>query len=352
MLERDCGAEIQARVEAALDCAEPLSISGAATREAFNLPRPEMSISLADHSGVIDYQPDELVLRVRSGTRLEDIAGLLQQQGQRLAADVPRPAPESTIGGAIATGWDGPERAFGVSLRDTLLGCGLVNGQAQLVNFGGQVMKNVAGYDLSRLQVGALGTLGVLLDVSLRLSPVAEYSESRAFQVAADDLPRWWQKTRQLRPLLRACCVYREQLHLRLQGRERAVVAALAGLGGEPSDFDWDGVRDLCHPFFHSDSLAVVQLPRFSLPRVATGETLIDWEGARVWVRQGDYPELVSAAQAAGGFVRVLRGGPPQAEVPAADWHRRIKQALDPRQLFNPSLFARYFADGAQPPCR
>lgn len=354
MRDQDCTLELQNRVQSALNGEAPraLDISGGASRMEFNLPRAEQSVMLADHCGVIDYQPDELMLRVRSGTPLVEIDALLHEHGQRLAANIPRPASHSTIGGAVATGWDGPERAFGLSLRDSLLGCRLVNGRGQVVNFGGQVMKNVAGYDVSRLQVGALGTLGVLLDLSLRLLPAPETSASRSFAVSADELPQWWQKTRALRPLLRACCVYRGRLHLFLSGRETALRAAVAELGGEESDLDWSAVRDLRHEFFQASSLAAVYLPRFSQLELTRGASMIDWEGARIWVGDGDHAELYRAAQKAGGFVRVLRGEPVAVDDSAAEWHRRIKGAFDPAGIFNRALFAEYFATGEPALCR
>ena len=354
MRDRDSTLELQSQVQSALNGETPrgLDISGGTSRKGFNLPRAEQAVTLAEHCGVIDYQPDELVLRVRSGTPLMEIDALLQEHGQRLAADIPRPASQSTIGGAVATGWDGPERAFGVSLRDSLLGCRLVNGRGEVVNFGGQVMKNVAGYDVSRLQVGALGTLGVLLDVSLRLLPASEASASRSFAVSADALPQWWQKTRALRPLLRACCVYRGRLHLHLAGREKALRTMLAEIGGEESDLDWNAVRDLRHEFFQAPNLAAVYLPRFSYLELTRGESMLDWEGARVWVRDGDHPELCRAAQEAGGFVRALRGEPVVPEGHTADWHRRIRAAFDPAGIFNRALFTQYFVHGEPALCR
>lgn len=354
MRDQDCTLELQSQVQGALNSETPrgLDISGGCSRKEFNLPRAEQGVILADHCGVIDYQPDELMLRVRSGTPLAEIDALLQEHGQRLAADIPRPAPQSTIGAAVATGWDGPERAFGMSLRDSLLGCRLVNGRGQVVNFGGQVMKNVAGYDVSRLQVGALGTLGVLLDVSLRLLPAPEISASRSFAVSTEDLPQWWQKTRALRPLLRACCVYSGRLHLQLSGRETALRAALAQLGGEESGLDWPAVRDLRHEFFQAPSLTAVYLPRFSRLELTRGASMIDWEGARIWVSNGDHAELQRATREAGGFVRVLRGEPVAADGRMTDWHRRIKGAFDPAGIFNRGLFAQYFANGEPALCR
>ncbi|WP_346836666.1 glycolate oxidase subunit GlcE [Microbulbifer sp. SAOS-129_SWC] len=348
----DRSAALCEQVRAAIDSQQPLAITGGASRAGFGLQCEPARLRLHEHSGVIDYQPDELVLRVRSGTRLQPLRELLAAEGQQFAADIPAPAPHSTVGGAVACGWDGPARAFGVALRDTVLGCGLINGRGEPLTFGGQVMKNVAGYDCARLQVGALGTLGVLLETSLRLAPLAEVHESRCFEVAPPMLPQWWQRTRTLRPLVSATCYRHGQLHLRLSGRAAAVRDALQPLGGERSALEWGALRDLRDEFFHGAALACVHLPRaaqFEPPqnghcaRPAWNDVLVEWEGARVWVRDGDHRALARVAAAHGGFVQVLRGAPLPPAVTAVDWHRRIRSAFDPQGLFNRDIFALRF---------
>ena len=353
MTDRDSSMELQESVRAALDgTAEPITIAGSGSRGAFDLQPDSASLDLREHTGVIDYEPDELVLRVRSGTRLDTLRELLAAQGQQFAADIPGPAAHSSIGGAVACGWDGPARAFSVSLRDTVLGCRMINGRGHIVNFGGQVMKNVAGYDCARLQVGALGTLGILLDVSLRVSPLPETSITRSFDVGTGDLAQWWQKTRALRPLISATCHRDGQLHLRLSGRAAAVEDAVAMLGGQASTLDWSDLRDLRQDFFHGDTLACVHLPRGAAIPVERGTALVEWEGARVWVRGGDHRALQQAAAARGGFVQVLRGARLPPQNPAVDWHRRIKAAFDPAGVFNQRIFRERFVGGDLESCR
>ncbi|WP_193164814.1 glycolate oxidase subunit GlcE [Microbulbifer hainanensis] len=353
MTDRDSSMDLQESVRAALaGSAEPIAIAGSGSRSAFDLQPESASLDLRAHTGVIDYEPDELVLRVRAGTRLDTLRELLAAEGQQFAADIPAPATHSTIGGAVACGWDGPARAFSVSLRDTVLGCRMINGRGHTVNFGGQVMKNVAGYDCARLQVGAFGTLGVLLDVSLRVSPQPEVSVTRSFDVDTGDLSQWWQRTRALRPLISATCHCDGQLHLRLSGRAVAVEDAVALLGGEASAFDWAALRDLRQDFFHGDALACVYLPRGVSMPVERGTALLEWEGARIWVRGGDHGALQQAAAACGGFVQVLRGAPLPPQSAAADWHRRIKAAFDPSGVFNQRIFHERFVAGDRESCR
>ncbi|AOS98203.1 glycolate oxidase FAD binding subunit [Microbulbifer aggregans] len=344
----DRSAHLQAQVQEAQAERRPLEIVGSGSRAGMGLPLGPEAMSVADHCGVIDYQPDELVIRARAGTRLVELEHLLASHGQRFAAEIPAPTAESTLGGAIACGWDGPGRSLGVSLRDTVLGCRLINGHGEIVNFGGQVMKNVAGYDLSRLQVGALGTLGVILDVALRLAPLAERHETRTFAVSPAQLQDWWPRCRELRPLLSGSCWYKGHLHLRFSGRAKALDEVLASLGGEPSDFDWSALRDLRSDFFCAEQLACLLLPPRTQVEIPQGDILTDWEGARIWVKGGDHEELQQRALAEGGFLRVLRGDAVTPVVSAPQWHRRIKDAFDPKGVFNPVLFSSHFESGGE----
>lgn len=345
-VDNDCSERFAARVRELYTAATPeqphLTIGGNGSRVAFGLPG-DASLLLGEHRDVIDYQPEELTLRARAGTSLNALEILLAQNNQSFAAEIPQPSTQSTLGGAIATGWDGPGRAFGMSLRDSVLGCRLINGRGEIINFGGQVMKNVAGYDLARLQVGALGTLGIILDVTLRLQPRVEQSVSVSFSVEPGELSQWWQRTRTLRPLISGTCYLNGRLYLRISGRTIAVQDLLKQLGGDVTDFEWGSLANLQLPFFCAERLACVHLPRYSELPLRAGQALIEWEGARVWVRDGDHHALTLEAARLGGFVQVLRGPavPPQADAP--DWHRAVRNALDPRGLFNPSLFQSRF---------
>ncbi|WP_226704276.1 FAD-binding protein [Microbulbifer elongatus] len=341
-LGNDCSEHFAARVQelyTARGAEQPhLAIGGNGSRVAFGLPA-DLSLALGEHRGVVDYQPEELTLRARAGTPLSELEVLLAQHNQSFAAEMPQPTTQSTLGGAIATGWDGPGRAFGMSLRDSVLGCRLINGRGEIINFGGQVMKNVAGYDLARLQVGALGTLGAILDVTLRLQPRVEDTASVSFSVNAGALSQWWQRTRSLRPLISGTCYLDGRLYLRISGRAVAVQDLLAQLGGDITGFDWSALANLQLPFFCSERLACVHLPRYAELPVGAGQALVEWEGARVWVREGDHHALSREAARLGGFVQVLRGPAVPSQVDAPGWHRALRNALDPRGLFNPGLF-------------
>ncbi|WP_078085642.1 FAD-binding protein [Microbulbifer mangrovi] len=325
-----------------------LVVGGNGSRVALGLPG-DATLAIGAHRGVIDYQPEELTLRARAGTPLSELEALLIEHNQSFAAEIPQPCATSTLGGAIASGWDGPSRAFGMALRDSLLGCRLINGRGEIVNFGGQVMKNVAGYDLARLQVGALGTLGAILDVTLRLQPRTEHMASVSFEVPRDELGRWWRRTRELRPLLTGTCYLDGRLHLRISGRAVAVQDLITQLGGDTADFDWASLANLQLPFFCGERLACVHLPRYAQIPVRAGQALIEWEGARVWVRDGDHHALAREAADLGGFVQVLRGPVISVQADAPEWHRALRDALDPQGLFNPVLFRSRFYSSADP---
>ncbi|QKX17944.1 FAD-binding protein [Microbulbifer sp. YPW1] len=328
-----------------------LVVGGNGSRVALGLPG-DATLAIGMHRGVIDYQPEELTLRARAGTPLSELEALLAHNNQSFAAEIPQPSPQSTLGGAIASGWDGPSRAFGMALRDSLLGCRLINGRGEIVNFGGQVMKNVAGYDLARLQVGALGTLGAILDVTLRLQPRAEHTASISFAVAPGDLAQWWQRTRSLRPLLTGTCYQDGRLYLRISGRTIAVQELLTQLGGDATDFDWAALTNFQLPFFCSERLACVHLPRYAHLPVNAGQALVEWEGARVWVRDGDHHALARVAADRGGFVQIMRGPLVPAQADAPEWHCALRDALDPKGLFNPVLFRARFCSSDEAPER
>lgn len=319
-----------------------LCIVGANSRLQFLAHAAGATLSVNAHSGVVDYQPDELMLRVRAGTPVADIKTLLDQHKQQLAADVPLLSANSTIGGAIATGWDGSGKFYGNSLRDSVLGCQMINGLGERVNFGGQVMKNVAGYDVSRLQVGAMGCLGLLLDVSLKLLPQPELSEHRSFDVAPPMLSGWWSRLQLLQPFVRAASYYQGRLHVKFGGRARALNSILSNLGGDTTNAPFSVWQQ---SLFSAPMIAAVYTPA-AVSIVPPGcDFLIDWGGRRTFVASADHQQLRLSAASFGGMVRVMRG-PVVNSVPVALrlWHQRIRTAFDPYGLFNSRLFEQHFS--------
>ncbi|UJP02208.1 MAG: glycolate oxidase subunit GlcE, partial [Nitrosomonas sp.] len=166
--------QYQAIIRAAAESKTLLRIHGGGTKDFYGNPAGEQNstlLDMTDYHGIVDYEPTELVITARAGTRLADLEAVLDQHGQMLAFEPPYFGAAATLGGCVAAGLSGPRRAAAGSVRDFVLGVRMLDGKSEDLHFGGQVMKNVAGYDVARLMAGSMGTLGVLLEVSLKVLP-------------------------------------------------------------------------------------------------------------------------------------------------------------------------------------
>ena len=337
---------IRDRVRAAFESGTPLAIEGGGSKRFFGRVPAGDPLRVGEHRGIVNHEPSELVLTVRAGTPIGETQAALSEHGQWLPFDPPRHGESSTIGGVVACALSGPARPWTGAVRDFVLGVRIVNGRSDVLSFGGEVMKNVAGYDVSRLMAGALGTLGVLLDVSFKLLPRPACDRTRVLDLTAGEaLCRLTEWGRTPLPILGACHDG-ERLHLRLAGAEAAVAEATERIGGEPGEGGglWKDLRDHHHPFFAEDGPPLWRLsvpahtPPFDLP----GSVLVDWGGAQRWVRS-DAPaaRLRAAAQAAGGHATCFRGGDREQPFHPLDegldrLHARLKAAFDPRRILNP----------------
>ena len=352
----DMSAEFGERIRAASND-KPLWIRGAGSKDFYgNAPRGESPdvldvLDVRGHAGIVAYEPTELFITAKCGTPLAEIEAVLAERGQYLPFEPPRFGPGSTLGGAVAAGLSGPRRASGGALRDFMLGVKILDGEARELAFGGQMIKNVAGYDVSRLIAGSLGTQGLILEVSLKVLPQSAAESTLRFGMtqaeALDQLNRWAGQ-----PLPIVASIWLEGvLTLRLAGARAAVGAAEQKLGGEKVGAGgtafWDDVRDQRAPYFAGD----VPLWRLSLPTVTPaidlpGATLIEWGGALRWLRsEAPVPTIRAAAEKVGGSATAYRcaaalksaGGAfaPLPE-PLMNLQRRVKQAFDPRGIFNP----------------
>lgn len=336
------------RIRAAGTRGIPVQIAGGGSKARFGGLPPGEILSTLDHSGIVYYEPTELVLTARTGTPLVEIEATLQANGQMLAFEPPRFGASATWGGTIACGWSGPRRPFAGSARDFVLGCRLVDGRGQILSFGGQVIKNVAGFDLSRLMVGARGTLGLLLEITVKVLPRPAHELSLSFELApADALRRMIAWSRTSLPL--SGLAYDGRLRVRLAGDERAVVAAAERLGGERAEEPgfWESLRDRTHPFFAgSDDLWRVSVPPAAEWAGPDGAWLLDWGGAQRWFRsaEAEPDDVVAAARAAGGDASLMPGGRHGGRRAAvcdpalAALHRRLKAVFDPGDLLNRGL--------------
>ncbi len=341
----DSSAEVRARVLDAIGRRTPLAILGGGTKHFLGREAQGGPLALGDHRGVIDYHPEELVLTARAGTPLAELETLLAEHDQMFAFEPPHFGAAATLGGTIAANLSGPRRAYAGAARDFVLGVRVVNGRGEILRFGGEVMKNVAGYDLSRLVTGAMGTLGVILDVSLKVLPrpreTVTLVQSLAPRVAVENLCRW-----AAAPLpISASCVEEGRIYVRLSGTTSALAKARATIGGEvldDADTFWREVREQQRPFFGGDA----PLWRISVAPAATldlpGEPLIEWGGALRWLKSDAPAEAIRAAAAKCGghamlFRSPVRSPAPYHPLPDAlmQLHKRIKAAMDPHGIFN-----------------
>ena len=321
----------------------PLRLEGGGTRAFYGRPIEGELLSLAGHSGVVDYDPSELVITARAGTPVSEIETLLAGETQMLAFEPPLFGPAGTLGGAVATGLSGPRRPFVGPLRDYVLGARLMNPQSEVLRFGGTVFKNVAGFDAFRLMAGSLGCFGPILDVSLRVTPRPRAELALVFEMAGE-AARTWVSGLMGRPLpLSGAFHDGDRLHLRLSGGEAGVAATRAELGGEEEALEtWDAFRHMTHPVFQGPVLWRVSLPPTG-PAEGFETTAWDWAGGQRWLTSDTVdPGVWARAARLGGHATLFRGHAPNGEVfqPLApgvfNLHRRVKAALDPAGRFNP----------------
>lgn len=351
--EQQCRERILAASSAA-----PLLIQGGGSKAFYGRPVSGELLDTRSHRGVVAYEPTELVVTVRAGTPLAELETVLAERGQYLAWEPPHFGPDATVGGMVAAGLSGPRRAQAGAVRDFVLGLRLLDGQGQALNFGGQVMKNVAGYDVPRLMAGSLGQLGLLLEVSLKVLPRPpaeatlrlETSQARALAL----MNQWGGK-----PLPISAAVWSatedvgEAITVRLSGAHAAVAAARAALGGEMVENEaacafWADLREQRVDFFRqAGGPGQPALWRLSVPSTAPlldlpGPVLVEWGGAQRWLASdGEARHIREVAERAGGHATLFRG-PAEARhhafhplaAPLLAIHRRLRAHFDPRGVF------------------
>ncbi|HET7312801.1 glycolate oxidase subunit GlcE [Salinisphaera sp.] len=306
-------------------------------------------LDLRAHRGIVSYDCGELVITARAGTPLAEIEAALAAEGQCLAFEPPHYGAAATLGGTIAAGVSGPSRPYAGAARDFVLGARIINGRGEILRFGGEVMKNVAGYDLSRLMVGAFGTLGVLLEVSLKVLPAPRFTRTQMFEsdqaTAIERFSAWG-----LRPWpITAAYWENGAAYVRLSGARSSVAAAMEALGGETladADAFWADAREHRRTFFtRSDPpLWRLSVAPATPPLDLDGETAVDWGGAQRWlVSDAPAKTIRDAVAAHGGHASVhgnISGGgitPRQHPMPAAllRLQQRLKQSMDPAGILN-----------------
>lgn len=338
----DASAALLAQVNHALDTGTALRIRGGESKAFLGRPVQGEELDTRTHRGIVSYDPTELVLTARAGTPLVEIEAALEAAGQMLPCEPPHMGAGATLGGMVASGLSGPRRPWAGSVRDYVLGTRLITGHGKHLRFGGEVMKNVAGYDLSRLMAGSLGCLGVLTEVSLKVLPKPRQCLSLRLEMgvaqALASLAAWGQQ-----PMpISAASHDGTALHLRLEGGEGSVQACRRDLGGELIDSGyWQELREQRLAFFSGDTpLWRLSLPNNTAPLELPGEQLIDWGGAQRWLKAEASGELIRDKVAAVGGHATCYSAGDDAFTPLAagllSYHQSLKQQLDPKGIFNP----------------
>jgi glycolate oxidase FAD binding subunit len=352
------------QVRAASAARRPLRIVGGDTKSFYGAPVAGDPLSTTSWYGIVSHEPTELVVTARAGTPLAELEAVLLEKGQCLPFEPPRFGPAATIGGVIAAGLAGPARAAAGGVRDYVLGVRFIDGRGEWLTFGGQVMKNVAGYDVSRVMAGSLGTLGVITDISLKILPVAPAQATLVFALgqhdALEQLHRWGGQ-----PLpINASCWVRDgsddRLYVRLRGAVAAVEAACERMAREAggkrmdngqADLDWTACRDQTLPFFGAPS-GDMCLWRLAVPQTAPVlllpyAQLVEWQGAQrwLWAPAAAADEIRKAIAAVNGHATLFRVGAEGAsgvrrfdrQSAAIDTiTQRLRAAFDPASIFNP----------------
>ena len=338
----------------------PLRLRGGGTKDFYGQALEGEVLDTRGYAGIVAYEPSELVVTARCGTRLAEIEAAMSEKKQMLAFEPPHFAQFgsgettsfATVGGMVAAGLSGPRRQAAGALRDFVLGVKIIDGRGETLTFGGQVMKNVAGYDVSRLMAGSLGTLGLILEASLKVLPLPVAEATLRLELpedkAIETLNKWGGK-----PLpISASAWTGGELGVRLSGAGAAVKAAREEIGGELIDAAqgerfWAGIREHTAPFFGSPVEDAAPLWRISVPSAAPplklqGEQMIEWGGALRWFfSQADARTIRDAARRAGGHATLFRGGDKFAGTfqplsPALmKIHRELKREFDPHGIFN-----------------
>lgn len=323
-----------------------LAPRGGGTKSFLSPPHVGGTLDTRAYAGIVEYDPKELVIVVRCGTPLADVEKTMSDAGQMLAFEPPHFGDGATIGGTVATGLSGPRRAYAGSVRDFVLGAKVIDGKGDHLSFGGKVMKNVAGFDMSRLLTGSYGTLGVITEVAFKCLPLPKKQATRVFELdaakAIDAMNRW---NSEADPMTAATWVD-GKLYVRFAGAEPAVNTAVAKRGGDALANDvawWADWREQKHSFFQSDSLLFRVTCKSTAPTFGIGMEAIDSGGAQRWIHAptDEAAKLRYAAKQHGGHLQVFRGSrgidlDTKLQPALAEIHAKIKTSFDPYTVFPP----------------
>lgn len=340
----DHSAALIEQVQEALAERTPLRVRGADTKAALGRPVQGRVLDTRAHCGIVSYDPTELVVTARAGTTLAQLEAVLGDAGQMLPCEPPAFGGRATVGGMVAAGLSGPRRPWAGAVRDFVLGCRVVTGHGKHLRFGGEVMKNVAGYDVSRLLTGSFGCLGLMTEVSLKVLPKPRAVLDVALDMPAAEMQRRLGQWRDAGLPITGACHVDGVLHLRLEGGEGSIRAAAGALGGQRGDGSfWIALRESALPFFRDPRPLWRVSAAVGAPLGASsGDVLLDWGGAQRWLKTDASAESVRemAATLGGHATCFTPGAAADPFHPLSDGllriHRQLKAQLDPQGIFNP----------------
>jgi glycolate oxidase FAD binding subunit len=344
--------EFAEKVKAAATNKQTLAIVGGGTKAFYAQPKADGEVNLGAYSGIVDYDPRELVVTVKAGTKLSELQKRLAENGQMLACESPAFGEDATIGGTVACAFSGPRRAYTAALRDYVLGVKMINGQGEILRLGGQVMKNVAGFDVPRLLCGSLGSLGIILEVSLKVLPLPHGEKTLVHEMPMGFAVGKTHQSLQAGLPVTGSAYDNGKLYLRISGGEKTLASVSSIIGGDQVSDDasntfWQQLKEQQLDFFNTD----LPLWRVSLAANATmdqlGDQLFDWGGMLRWIKTDcDAQQVFDMAKLNGGHASLFRNPANQSTMnrhqPLSgvqrQWHKRLKAAFDSANTFNPNL--------------
>ena len=334
-------------IHAASESGQPLQIDGNHSKAFYSAASTGNPVSSAAYTGIIDYEPSELYITARAGTRLADLEQALHSEQQMLPFEPPHYGKQATLGGTVACGLSGPRRPYSFAMRDCILGTRIINGLGEHIKFGGQVVKNVAGYDVSRVMCGAMGTLGMITEVSLKTIPRPEAEITLAYECTFDDALATMHGQMQSSLPVSASYYENELLYLRFSGIDQVLQKLKLRLGGEQLDNSsgfWHSVREHEREFFNTDkNLWRCSVPANTHALPINGESIMEWNGGLRWYCSDEDPANIFAAiKAAGGHATLFKTSSPTSNrltEPSAALKKlylNLKHAFDPNGILNP----------------
>ncbi|BDW11966.1 glycolate oxidase subunit GlcE [Polynucleobacter sp. SHI8] len=354
--------QFKEQIQSAITTQKKINICGGNTKNWYGDPPNGEVLNTLQYSGILDYQPEELVITACAGTPLKEVEAALIAKNQYFAFEPPHYGENATIGGMVAAGLAGPGRGQFGGLRDYVLGTKMMDGNGQILSFGGKVMKNVAGYDVSRLMPGSLGTLGLILEMSIKVLPLPARTETLKFQIPASQaivqMNSW---ASQPLPLSASTWLGNSQsgeLWIRLAGANAAVVSAIQKMqqllpseiiDAQQANVFWESIREQTHSFFtnSNDNLWRFAVNPLSEPFATDHVTMMEWFGGQRWIKGNlSREEAQNLAAQNQGYATLYRNHnhdsgsvftPITANpltAPLAIVQKRVQNAFDPHGIF------------------